>query len=226
MITRIYDPARFHVTVTQTRAEHVEDLARLQKVVFPTLDESELFTAEKYRKHLELFPEGQFVAIAHTERSDIIIGSTSTFRTSFDFDHIQHAYTDAIADGWLTNHDPQGEWLYGVDLSVHPEFRGLRLGRRLYEARRNLVRRYNLRGEIAGALIPGYAYHNRKLTVAQYILHVWQGRIFDPTLSVQLRNGFRVKGILYNHISDPRSNNSATLIVRENNHYREVDHGK
>jgi GNAT superfamily N-acetyltransferase len=209
-----------HVTVTNTRTHHVTALAALQRAVFPTLADGELFCEKKYLKHIELFPEGQFVALMDTEEGQIPIASTTTYRTHFDFNHIQHHYIEAIAEGWLTNHDPDGEWLYGVDMSVHPQYRGLKIGRRIYEARRELVRRLNLRGEIAGALIPGYAHHENALTVAQYILRVKQGSIFDPTLSVQLRNGFRIKGILYNHISDPLSGNCATLIVRENPHYQ------
>lgn len=222
MIIRVSDPAHLHVTVVNTQPRHVYDLERLQRVVFPTLDDSELFTAEKYLKHIELFPEGQFVALVREGDREIVIGATTTFRTNFDFEHIQHAYIEAIAHGWLTNHDPHGEWLYGVDVSVHPSYRGLRVGRRLYDARHRLVRTLNLRGELAGALMPGYIHHHHRLTIAQYALRVWQGRIHDPTLSMQIRNGFKPKGILYEHISDPRSQNAATLIMRENPHYATV----
>lgn len=225
MIRMNVDPAQIHVTVTNTQPEHVPALARLQRIVFPTLDENELFTEAKYLKHLEIFPEGQFVALVRVgpHMPEIVVGATSTFRTNFDFDHIQHTYIEAIADGWLTNHDPDGEWLYGVDVSVHPDYRGLRIGRRLYEARQRLVRRLNLRGEIAGALIPHYELHSTHLTIAQYVLRVWQGQIHDPTLTMQIRNGFVPRGILYDHISDPRSDNAATLIVRENPYYQEPE---
>lgn len=213
------NPAYVHITVENTRPEHVPALARLQRIVFPTLVEGELFTRDKYLKHIELFPEGQFVAIAHHEGGSVPIGATTTFCTPFDFEHTQHTYVEAIAEGWLSNHDPRGEWLYGVDVSVHPDFRGMRVGRRLYEARRQLVRELNLRGEIAGALMPGYVHHHHHLSVAQYVLAVWQGRLQDPTLSVQIRNGFKPRGILYEHISDARSFNAAALIVRENPHF-------
>lgn len=214
------DTETLTLKVMNTQPEHVPALAALQRVVFPTLDAEELFTEAKYYKHIELFPEGQFVALLERDGEWLPIGATSTYRTNFDFDHIQHTYTEAIADGWLTHHDPHGEWLYGVDVSVHPEYRGLKVGRRLYEARREFVNLVNLRGEIAGALIPGYHQHAQALSAAQYVLRVWQGKLHDPTLSMQLRNDFKIKGILYDHISDPRSVNTATLIVRENTHYQ------
>ncbi|HYO89314.1 MAG TPA: GNAT family N-acetyltransferase [Candidatus Limnocylindrales bacterium] len=213
------NPAHVHITIENTRPEHALSLARLQQIVFPSLADDELFSKNKYLKHLELFPEGQFTAIAHHEGGSEPVAATTTFRTTFDFDHIQHTYVEAIADGWLANHDPKGEWLYGVDVSVHPNYRGMRVGRRLYEARRQLVRELNLRGELAGALMPGYAHHHEQMTVAQYVLYVWQGKLHDPTLTVQMRNGFKPRGILYEHISDVRSFNAAALIVRENPFY-------
>ncbi|MBE2271733.1 MAG: GNAT family N-acetyltransferase [Anaerolinea sp.] len=208
-----------HVTITHTRREHAEALAAAQRLAFPTLVDDELLSAEKYRKHIELFPEGQIVALVRENGREIPVGSTSTFRTSFDFIAHKHTFMEAIADGWLTKHDPHGEWLYGADISIHPKYRGLKIARKLYDARKELVRRLNLRGEIAGGLFPGYEQYKQEMTIAQYILQVHQGKLFDPTLTVQMRNGFRVRGILYDHISDSRSNNAAALIVRENGSY-------
>lgn len=207
------------VRIINTQPEHVYALAKLQKIVFPTLSPEELFTPQKYLRHLELFPEGQFIAVVHQDGKEVVVGATSTFRTKFDFAHIQHTYIEKISDGWLTNHDPDGEWLYGVDMSVHPQYRGRRIARRFYDARKALVRQLHMRGELAGALLPGYELHSEHISIAQYALRVKQGKLHDPTLSVQLRNGFQIRGILYDHISDPRSENAAALIVRENPQY-------
>ena len=214
-------PPPLPVRIVNTQEAHVPALAAMQRIVFPTLSDDELLTEAKYQKHLELFPTGQFVALMDEDGREQVVGSASAFRTQFDFDAIQHTFLEAVAQGWLTNHDPEGDWLYGADMSVHPDYRGRRIGRRLYEARRQLVFELNLRGEIAGAMLPGYHYHRARLrSVAHYILRVKQGHLFDPTLSMQLKNGFRIHGILYDHITDPRSNNTATLIVRENPSYR------
>jgi GNAT superfamily N-acetyltransferase len=212
-------PAHPHVHVVNTRPEHVQALEDMQHLIYPTLTADEKFTAPKYLRHLELFPEGQFTALAERDGRWIPVGVTSTYRTHFDFSDYHHTYLEAIGHGWLTHHDPTGEWLYGVDMAVHPDYRGLRISRKLYEARHALVRRLNLRGEIAGGMMPGYHLHRQRLTIAQYALRVWQGRLHDPTLTAQLRAGFTFRGILYDHITDPRSDNTAMLIVRENPHY-------
>jgi GNAT superfamily N-acetyltransferase len=219
MSTEKNDPNR-QVRVVNLRPEHAEELEALQRIVFPMLTEEELFTAEKYRHHLRLFPEGQFVALARVDGRDKVIGAASAFRTHFDFDHTHHTFLEAIAHGWLTNHDPEGEWLYGADMSVHPDFRRRGVGSMLYQARAALVRRLNLRGEVAGGMLPGYAHYRDQMTVEQYVAGVVAGRIKGMTLAMQLKNGFTVRGILRDHITDPVTNNCAALIVRENPHYR------
>ncbi|HEY4286093.1 MAG TPA: hypothetical protein VGN00_03250, partial [Puia sp.] len=35
----------------------------------------------------------------------------------------------AIGNGWMSHHQPEGEWLYGLDMGINPEFRGRGRGR-------------------------------------------------------------------------------------------------
>jgi GNAT superfamily N-acetyltransferase len=212
------------IHVVNLHPDHFSDLEEVQRLAFPTLTADELLDRTKYAYHLNLFPEGQFVAIAEI-RPGVwkAVGSTSTYRTNYQFGTRHYTFMESMADGWMSGHEPDGEWLYGIDLSVHPEFRGQRIGRRLYDARHRLVTRLNLRGEIAGGMIPGYDRYRDQLSIAQYVLHVQQARLHDPTLTVQVRNGFRVRGILYDHISDPRSDNACTLIIRDNPHFKPTE---
>lgn len=213
----------FHVRVVNTTRKHVHDLEALQRLCYPTLTEIEIFTAEKYLNHLRLFPQGQFIALAEVNGREIPVGSTTTFRTNFDFNHIEHTFQEAIANGWLSNDDPQGEWLYGVDMMVHPKFQGRGVAGKLYKARRDLAMKLNMRGEMAGGMLPGYDQHRKQMTIEQYVKAIVAGKLKGPTISAQLKYGFKVRGILYNHITDPRSDNAATLIVRENPNYRPND---
>ena len=95
------------LVVMHTRLEHAEQLETLQRICFPTLDDAQRFKAAHYRRHLELFPDGQFVVLD----GDCVVGATTTLRLPFDFDHIDHTFADIIQGGWLTSHQPAGDWL-------------------------------------------------------------------------------------------------------------------
>lgn len=207
------------IEIVQSTMEYVDALAELQQIIFPTLTPEEWFTAPMYRSHILIFPEGQICALAHTDGGVVLAGATTTFRTSRSFEDEVPYYFEVIGQGYLTTHEPDGEWLYGVDVGVHPTYRRLGIGTLLYDARKALVRRLNLRGEVVAGLLPGYQAHQNQLSVDDYVQRVIKGELVDPTLTMQLRNGFRVRKLLRSYIHDPRSNDTATLIVRENTDY-------
>ena len=190
-----------------------DDLALIQAACFPTLSPAERIRAEHYRAHVEVFPEGQHVVV-ETATGRPVAASTD-FRTSIDFAHYQHRYIDAVAGNWLTRHDSQGDWLYGADIGVHPDFRGLGLSRLLYHARQALVRRLGLAGHVAGGMPTGYHAH-RDLPIEAYVAKVVRGEIRDPTLSVQLARGYHVYGIIPGYVDDSSSDGYGTLIVWRN----------
>jgi GNAT superfamily N-acetyltransferase len=202
--------------------DFADQLAELQTIIFPTLNEDELFSAANYRKHIEVFPDGQYMAVLRHPDGDRVVGASSAIRTTFDFDHIQHKFAELTDNGWLTTHDPNGDWLYGIDMSVHPDYRRRRIATRMYRVRDNVVKRLNLRGEIIGGMIPGYERYKKKLSVEDYVAKVAKGDLKDPTMTAQVKQGFTVRGILYDHITDPRSNDCAALMVRENPDYVET----
>ncbi len=115
MTTEINDQATLPggLVLQHTQPAHAEQLEGLQKIVFPTLAEDELIKAVHYLRHIEVFPEGQFVITDGQQ----LIGMTTTMRTPFDFDNHHHTFKETIAGGWLGNHDPNGDWLYGLDMA-------------------------------------------------------------------------------------------------------------
>ena len=92
---------------------------------------------------------------------------------------------------------------------------GLGLASHLYAARTALARRMGCGHFVAGARIPGYHRAAHYLTAEEYLASVERGLIHDPTLSKQLRLGFRLRGLLPNYIADPESLDCAALIVKE-----------
>src|SRR5262245_65561703 len=139
------------LTIMHTRPEFAPELEALQRVCFPTLADQQRFKAAHYRQHIELFPDGQFVALD----GDHVVGATTTVRLHFDFEHVDHRFADIIQAGWLTSHQPDGEWLYGADIGVEPSMRGRGVGRALYAARQEIVWRLGLRGQVTAGTVSG-----------------------------------------------------------------------
>src|SRR5262245_19432698 len=197
------------LVVMHTRPEHASQLEALQRVCFPTLDDAERFKAAHYRKHIDLFPDGQFVALD----GDGVVGATTTLRLDFDFGHMNHTFADIIEGGWLTSHQPYGAWLYGADMGVDPAYRNRGIARALYAARQELVWRLGLTGQVTAGMIPGYGAVRDRMTAEEYYQGVVAGRIKDPTLSVQLGVGFEPHALLAEHLHDPICDNYSVLIT-------------
>ncbi len=200
------------IRIVQLEPKYFDRLAALQRACYPTLGEQELMRVEHLESQHRVFPEGQFVAIAGDEP----VGMASGFFTDFDFDNPRHTFAEVSAGLYFTTHDPEGDYYYGADISVHPRARKRGIGRRLYRARQALVRRTRRKGIVAGGLIPGYARHKHEMSAREYVDRVVAGELRDPTLSFQLRNGFIVRGVIQNYIQDEASDNWATLILWPN----------
>jgi len=197
------------LVITTARSEHADALEALQRIVFPTLADAERFKAAHYLKHMELFPEGQLVGLD----GDRVVAATATIRLPFDFDDRSHTFADVIQGGWLTSHDPAGDWLYGADIGVHPEYRGRGLAQVLYAARQELVWTLGLKGQVSAGMMSGFGPVKHRMTAEQYYDGLVTGRINDPTLSMQQRVGFEFRGLLKDYLSDPICDNYSVLIV-------------
>ena len=207
------------IRIVTIEPEHAEALEQLQHDAFPTLGEDELMTAEHFLSHCRIFPEGDFVALAShaPDGAELdeprVVGLGSGFFTDFDFDDPGHTFQEIIAGGYYTHHDPEGDWYYGGDISVHPDYRGRGIGGMLYDARKDLVRRYGKHGIVAGGVLPGYADHKDDMSIEEYVERVVARDLFDPTLSFQLKHGFQVRGLIEDYLEDTASDNWASLIV-------------
>lgn len=197
------------LTVAHTAPPHAEQLEALQRTCFPTLADAERFKTAHYLKHVELFPDGQFVVLDH----DRVVGATTTLRLNFDFDHVDHTFAGIIQGGWLTSHQPGGAWMYGADICVAPSYRGRGLATALYAARQETVRRLGLKGQVTAGMLRGYGAVKDRLSAADYYGAVVAGTIEDPTLTFQLGIGFEPRGLLSNYVNDPVCGNFAALLV-------------
>lgn len=197
------------IYIASTRPEHCEQLERLQQTVFPSLAPEELLRAEHYHRHLELFPEGQFVALDQGR----VVGMTSTLRLSSHTAESPHTFAEVIDGGWFTSHDPAGEWLYGADVGTHPDYRGRGIARGLYAARQHTVRRLGLTGQLTVGMLRGLSQRTDGCGPQQHYDEVVAGKVFDPTVSVQMRIGFTPAGLIEDYLNDPVCLNCGARLI-------------
>ncbi len=170
-----------------------------------------------HREHLEsqlaIFPEGQLCV----EIDGQLAASSSSLILKYTPSLEWHNWRAVADNGYIRNHMPKGDTLYGIEIMVDPEFRGMKLSRRLYDARKELCRQKNLARIIIAGRIPGYHKYADKFTAAEYAERVSTAGLFDPVLTAQIANGFALQGLIPNYLpSDTDSCGYASFLEWKN----------
>lgn len=131
---------------------------------------------------------------------------------SLDPEYAEHTWKEITADGIFTNHNPEGDSLYGADISTHPKYRHEGIGKMLYNTRKQLVTKLNLRRMIGGGRLFNYCEFAGRMSALEYAQRVVKGELRDPVLSFELDNEFKFIKILPNYLDDVRSLNNASFI--------------
>ncbi len=161
------------------------------------------------------FPAGQFVVVTDTPEGEKVIGLALAMRTDYAPSARPLGWLEMIGDLNLAKHDPEGEWLYGVEKAVHPEYQGRGVASALYKAQFALAERLGLKGMYAGGMLKGYESYRERLSVREYAGKVMRGEVFDPTVSVQMRRGFEPRTVIENYAWDSQADHTGMLIVWE-----------
>lgn len=181
-------------------------------------DGSDVFwTREQIEKLLTIFPEGQVVTVVDNK----IVGCALSIIVDYDRVKNDHTYADVTGNETFNTHNPKGNILYGIEVFVHPEYRGLRLARRMYEYRKELCESLNLKAIMFGGRIPNYHKYADQMRPKEYIDKVRKKEIFDPVLTFQLSNDFHVRKVMTNYLpNDEESKHYATLLQWDNIYYQ------
>jgi predicted amidohydrolase len=165
---------------------------------------------------VDKFPEGQVVIKVNGELAGCALSIILDYD---DFDE-HHTYKEITGDFTFDTHNSEGDVLYGIDIFIKAKFRGLRLGRRLYDYRKELCERLNLRGIAFGGRIPNYNKYADSLSPKEYIEKVKRKEIHDPVLNFQISNDFHPSKVLKGYLhGDKESNEFAVLLEWDNIYY-------
>jgi GNAT superfamily N-acetyltransferase len=180
---------------------------------YPTDPEKRARHARQIERQLERFPEGQFVAVTTVHGREVVVGTSTTLRTRRPPDAPPLRWHEVIGDYSLPHHDPDGDWLYGVEIAVHPDYRRRGIASALYTARLALVPELGLQGWYAGGMLMGYHRYADVLTPRAYAERVIAGELVDPTVSMQLHRGLVPLGIVEDYYPEPKAGDCAVLIA-------------
>lgn len=196
------------VRVRNTTPTDFDAIERISRVTYP---DDFPWTSVYLASHLDIFPDGQFVAV-DSDTGDVVGMAAGLIVTWDDYDHLD-TYNDFTDAGWFTNHDPSGRTYYGAEVIVHPERRGEGIGSRIYDARKEFVRERGLMRIRAGARLAGYSQHVHALDARTYVRRVISGDLFDPTLTFQLRRGFRVLSVVSDYFERDRKSRGYAAVI-------------
>jgi predicted amidohydrolase/ribosomal protein S18 acetylase RimI-like enzyme len=157
------------------------------------------YAADVLRGQINNYSEGVFVAVYE----DKIIGYAATIRVTERKAMRKHTWAEITANGYCSTHNPRGEWLYGVEVMVDPDYRGLKIGERMYRERKNLCLHLRLKGIVFAGRLPLLARRLKRAgSVEKYLEMVQNKKIKDPVIGFQLRQGFEVVGVLEGYIPE------------------------
>ena len=132
-------------------------------------DGSDVFwTHQQIEKLIAIFPEGQFVTVVDEK----IVGCALSIIVDYDLVKNDHTYARVTGNETFDTHNPNGNILYGIEVFIHPDYRGLRLGRRMYDYRKELCERLNLKAIMFGGRIPNYHKYAADMRPKEYIQKV------------------------------------------------------
>lgn len=168
------------------------------------------------QKLTSIFPDGQMCVTVDGK----VAAASLSIIVQYELYGDDHTYAEITGNGSFNTHYNSGNVLYGIEMFVDPEFRSLRLGRRLYDARKELCENLNLKSIVIGGRIPKYFEYKDELTPRQYIQKVRKKEIYDPVLTFQLSNSFQPIRILKNYLpGDTSSQENAVLMEWSNIYY-------
>ncbi|MGL6129533.1 GNAT family N-acetyltransferase [Chryseobacterium artocarpi] len=201
----------------ETRPLTVQDydeLAETMKRAYPQMSES-IWSKKSIEKLTRIFPNGQICITVDGKLAAVALSIIVNYEEFGD----DHTYSDITGNYTFNTHSSTGNVLYGIEVFVDPEYRELRLGRRLYDARKELCEQLNLKSIVLGGRIPNYHKYSHEFSPREYIRKVRDKEIYDPVLSFQLSNNFLPIRVLRKYLPEDEASRENAVLLQWNNIY-------
>ncbi len=188
----------------------VDAVVGLQAAAFPPpFPQAYHWDAASIESHLRHFPEGQFVA----ETEGRVVGSCSNDIVTEARWQAHGSWIETVGAYDLSDFDGEGDTLYGMDITVHPDARRQGVGRAFYETRFEFCRERGLRRYGTGCRMPDFR-ASGVATVEAYAAQVVRGERADRTLTPLLRYGLTFVAVVRGYMRDEESADAGALLER------------
>lgn len=210
-----------NITLDYLNLEDYDEIRQAMIESYTNVEEA-YWSKEVIKKLIDIFPEGQIVIKVNGK----LAGTALAIIVNYELFGDKHTYKQITGDYTFDTHDSTGNVLYGVDVFIKPEFRGLRIGRRLYDYRKELCERLNLKSIVFGGRMPNYHLYTNTLTPREYINKVREKEIDDPVLNFQMSNNFYPVRVLKNYLLGDEDSSEYAVLMKWNNIYYEEPSAK
>src|SRR5690606_3495642 len=202
------------IDIRKLAIEDYDELRETMQKAYPTMSES-IWSRKSIQKLLRIFPDGQVCITVDGKIAAVSLALIVQYKLYGD----DHTYKEITGNYTFNTHSDTGDVLYGIEVFVDPEYRKLRLARRLYDVRKELCETRNLKSIMVGGRIPNYHLHSAELSPREYIQKVRNKEIYDPVLSFQLSNNFLPVRILKNYLPEDLHSKENAVLLQWNNIY-------
>lgn len=211
-------PSRKKTNVKIRIAQHqdVQEIVQVEKETWPDGLGAE---AEKFHARIGTFPEGVIVAEVAGKIVGVVVGEI----IDYDFSNPQNrTWYDLTDNGYIKNsHNPNGNVVFGVDLSVVPTMQNQGIATKLLEEIGKMVVRRNLVCGMLGGRIPGYHKYSAEMSAEEYInKKTPNGDYFDSEVNFYSGAGLKIIKLIPEYFKDPESLNYGVLIMWKNPYYQ------
>ncbi|MDZ5712930.1 GNAT family N-acetyltransferase [Jeotgalibacillus haloalkalitolerans] len=202
---------RYDVLIRNYHEQDFEDLIDLQRKAFPPpFPPDLLWNHEQLTSHITRFPEGALCIQVDGRTA----GSITALRTNHPNE--SHTWEQITSDGYIKNHEDDGEVLYIVDICIDPDYRGLGLGKELMRAMYETVVYLGVKKLAGGSRMPGYKKVQDQMTVEKYYEKVVKGELNDPVVTFLMKSGRMPERLMKNYLEDEDSADCAVLMTWKN----------
>lgn len=215
MIWRVCVRVKHIITLRMARENDIDQLLYLEEEAWLPGQRAD---REMFESCIKTFPDGIFVAEEKGKIVGVVV--TQIVNYNYELEDFSLNWCEATDNGRIKDtHNPNGDTLYGVNLSVS-RHASRNVSRLLLELVGKLAIKHNLKRGILGGRLPRYHKYKNKMSAEEYIHAISEtGRTLDPELYLYQKIGLKMIKLLPNYFNDPESCNYGVLLVWENPFY-------